>query len=117
MSDDQVTKAARAAARELSVHFGPQLRPDVEIALHPQRAEQPSTGFFDPTAVASLIVSIAGLAWQIYRDLKNAHQNPTREILVRAVRSERRRTSGNLSAVEENIIEIVTAEFVKTGEE
>jgi hypothetical protein len=113
MSGDPVARAARAAARKLAGQLGPQLEIDVEAALNAPGWEQPPTRYFDPVALGSLIVSISALAWQIYRDLKKDRRKPTARVLARATRVERRKKNGNVSAVEQEIIEIVAEELIK----
>src|SRR5215469_9984062 len=70
VSDDpMVAQAARAAAKELAPQYGERLAMEVEAALHDAgKAEPPQ--FFDPVALSGVIVAIAALGWQVYRDLK-----------------------------------------------
>jgi uncharacterized membrane protein YebE (DUF533 family) len=107
--------AARLAARELAGEFGPRVEADAESALLARGTGQPSEQFADLVAVGSLIVAIAALAWQVYRDLKTDQHRTTPEVLARATRVEMRtrNASGNLATVEEKIIVITAAEIIR----
>jgi hypothetical protein len=69
LTDDPVAASvavAVAAARRLAAQFGlPQLPLDVKAAIHSRGTMEQPRQFVDPVALASLIVSIAGLAWQV----------------------------------------------------
>jgi hypothetical protein len=70
----EAVELARAVARRLAPELGRDLEGRVEQVLaasgdSPQRFEAVSI------AIASLIVSVAGLGWQIYRDLKQDREN------------------------------------------
>ncbi|MGA2826712.1 MAG: hypothetical protein ABSF03_11390 [Streptosporangiaceae bacterium] len=112
MTDDRVGVAARAAASQLSAQYGPRLEAQVAAALYARGDEQPTRQFIDPVELGSLIVSIAGLAWQIYDDRRKQRQKPTAEELARAVRVEQR-TRSDLTGFEEKVIEIVAVEIIK----
>jgi hypothetical protein len=69
---DPVADAARAAAAVLAVDLGLGLSAEVEAALYARQSGEQAPGQYDPTAIAglavgaaSLIVSIAQLAWSI----------------------------------------------------
>jgi hypothetical protein len=109
--DDAIAAAARAAARELAPQYGARLEADVEAALYSAGESRPPSQFFDPVALGSLIVAAAALAYQVYRDRKKDGEKPSKETVARAVRIERRRYS-DLTAAEEKVIEIVSAEVV-----
>lgn len=116
MTGDPLTASvAMKAARQLAVQFGlPRLPLDVEAALHSREGTPQPGRFVDPVALASLIVSIAGLAWQIYSDKKKEGEKPNRDTLARIVRI-RRRESSDLTGAEEKIIEVVAAEIIKAA--
>lgn len=43
----------------------------------------------DPIALGGLVVSIAGVAWAVYQDLKKTHDRPpATQIIIRTVRIE-----------------------------
>jgi hypothetical protein len=110
-----VAEAARAAARQLAARYGPRVEAEVEATLYAEE-EGPPPQFVDPVAVGGLIVAIATLAYQIYSDHKKQGEKPTRDAIERRVRVERRREV-DLTAAEEKIIEIVSAEIVQRGDE
>ena len=117
MSENPIALAARAAARELGPQLGrPQLEADVDAVLFSAGAPQSPSQFIDPVALGSLIVSIAGLAWQVYRDQKKDGSKPTHKVLARMIRLHYRE-SGDLTGAEEKIIEIVTDEILKSVED
>lgn len=116
MTDDPAA-VATAAARQLAAQFGqPRLLLDVQAAIRSRGAFEQPRQFADPVALASLIVSIAGVAWQIYSDKKKEGEKPTREMLIRAVRV-RQRESSELTGAEEKIIEVVVAEIVQVADD
>jgi hypothetical protein len=108
-----VASVAVAAARQLAAEFRlPRLPLDVEAAIRSGGALERPGQFVDPVALGSLVVSVAGLAWQVYRDKKKEGSKLTRDTLTRIVRVQRRESS-DLSGAEEKIIEIVAAEVIK----
>ena len=60
----------------------------VEAALYTRNSTQHPDRYLDPVSVASLIVSIATLAWTIYNDRKKQDPDPTAETIARAIRLE-----------------------------
>jgi hypothetical protein len=115
MTDEVVTAAARAAARELAPQYGARVEADVEAALYSAGKSEPPPQFFDPIALGGLIVAIATLAYQVYSDRKKDGHKPSKDTVARAVRVERRKYS-DLTAAEEKIIEIVSAEIITSGD-
>jgi hypothetical protein len=114
MTDAVVASAAVAAARQLAAQFGlPRLPLDVEAAISSSTTKGPPGQFVDPVALGSLIVSIAGLAWQVYCN-KNDGSRPTRETLTRTVQVQWRNSS-ELTGAEHKIIEVVAAEIIKAA--
>lgn len=108
-----VASVAVAAAEQLAAEFNlPRLPLDVEAAIRGGGAVEQPRQFVDPVALGSLVVSIAGLAWQVYCDKKQEGSKPTRETLTRFVRVQWRESS-DLSGVEEKIIEVTAAEVIK----
>jgi hypothetical protein len=99
LTDDPVTASvAVKAARQLAAQFAlPRLPLDVEAALHSREGTAEPGRFVDPVGLAGLVVSIAGLAWQIYSDKKKEGGKPTRDMLVTTVRI-RYRHSGELTS-------------------
>lgn len=83
---------ARAAARRLDAEHDSTLGAEVERALAtPGEAAPPARFEAVSIAIASLLVSIAGLAWEIYRDLKEdrgkAREAAARAAIARRIRS------------------------------
>jgi len=115
VSDDMAARAARATAKELAPQYGQRLEAGVEAALYSTGESKPPSQYFDPVAVGSLIVSIATLAWQIYSDRKKQGEKPTKDTMARVLRLERSK-SIDLTAAEENIIEMVSAEIIKLSD-
>jgi hypothetical protein len=110
-----VASVAVAAAERLATELGqPRLLSYVQAAISSTGTGEQARQFVDPLALGSLIVSIAGLAWQIYSDRKKEGSAPTRETLTRIVCIQRRGSS-NLSRAEETIIEAVSAEVIKAA--
>ena len=86
------------------------------MALNNAGEPTPPERFPNPVALGSLIVAIAALAWQVYRDIKNQNEKPTRDTLARRIRVERR-TYTDLTAAEEKVIEILSAEVIQRADE
>jgi len=112
-----VAPAARAAGGQLGAQFGkPELvEVQVETALRRIGAASAPDRFADPVAVGGLIVAIATLAYQVYEDHRKKHgKHPSQSTLVDYLRVERR-AAGELTSVEETIIEVVAAETLKAN--
>ena len=107
-----VAEAARAAAKQLVPEYGARVEAEVEAVLHGADSRKSSNQFIDPVAVGGLIVAIAQLAYQIYSDHKKKGEKPAKDVVERRVRVERRREV-DLTAAEEKIIEIVSAEIIE----
>jgi hypothetical protein len=85
--DEEPKDIARQAAGRLRAQFGPALPAFVERELnHPDAAPQRYTGVETAIAIAGLLVSIAQLAWQAYRDLKKGRAETTPDAIARRVR-------------------------------
>jgi hypothetical protein len=111
VSDDpMVAQAARAAAKELAPQYGARIEAEVEAALYNAGEATPPPQFFDPVAVGSLIVAVAALGWQMYRDLKK----PSKDAIATRLRVEWRKEH-QLTADAEKVIEIVSAEIVESA--
>jgi hypothetical protein len=63
---------ARHAAARLATTLGPDLPALVEQELNADPLDPP-TRVVDPISLAALLVSVASLAWTIWRDLKKDH--------------------------------------------
>ena len=109
---DPVDHVARVAARQLTADYGPALVAQVEAALHARGSNRPPTRYADPVSIASLIVSIAALAWTVYVDLRRRTPTPSSDVVARTVRV-RVADGGDISQAErDRIIEIVVSETI-----
>ena len=78
---------ARSAAAELAGELGPALPAYVERRL--EAGTQGGKQFLEPgtsIALASLLVSMASLAWTIYRDLRKETEKPSLDVVRTRVR-------------------------------
>ena len=109
---DPAAQAARSAAAILVPDFGPALPAEVEVALagrgRPDR-------YLDPVSLASLIVSIATLAWTIYNDQRDRleGQKPEADSIARQVRLALHGQDTILPPGTERITEVVAAEIIR----
>src|SRR4051794_31851497 len=86
---DPIPEAARVAADRLSVELGPALVHDVEAAIHEREAGARAQRYFvDPISLGGLVVSVATLAWTVYKDLKSRTSTPAAPVIERRVRLE-----------------------------
>src|SRR5262245_12107251 len=107
---DPVAHIARAAAQRLAAEQGPALPIDVEAALHAPGSTRPPDRYLDPIALASLIVSVAGLAWTVYTDLKQRTAKPSPDVLARTIRVRLHDAGGLDEAERDRVIDIVVSE-------
>jgi hypothetical protein len=92
-----VALAARAAAKRLAADYGPGLAAEVEAELHSSDSTAARRDrYIDPVSVASLIVAIASLAWNVYTDLRNKTAEPSPEAVARMVRISLRERDDNI---------------------
>jgi hypothetical protein len=110
---DPAADAARAAAAILAPDLGPTLPADVEAALAARDTPQRPGQFADPTAVASLIVAIATLAWTIYNDQRTRTPDPPPNSIARQVRITLRDQGTPLPPGTERITEVVATEITR----
>ena len=101
--------AARSAAVILAADLGPGLPAEVETALAARDTEQ----YLDSVSLASLIVSIATLAWQIYTDQRKHTPDPPADSIARQVRITLRDQDTALPPGTERITEIVATEITR----
>jgi hypothetical protein len=104
---DPVAHAAHTAARRLAPDHGPSLVPDVYAALHNRDTEQRPDRYFDPISLGSLIVSVATLAWTIYKDQRATRPSPNKEVIARHVRLQLPPTNDFTTEQRDHIITIV----------
>ena len=94
-----------------------QLPGDVEAILHAREDKAAPDQYVDPISLAGLIVSVASLAWTIYRDLRSKADLPAREIIERRIRIEVGDGDTSASpAQRDRIIEAVIDEIVGSTE-
>ena len=111
---DPVAAAARAAAAVLAPDHGPHLPAEVEAALAARGTTQRPGRYLDPVSLASLIVAIAALAWQVYTDHRNRTPDPPpADTIARQVRITLREQDTALSPGTERITEIVATEITR----
>src|SRR5580692_2171488 len=113
---DPAADAARAAAAILAPDLGPHLAAEVEAALAARDAGQRPDRYLDPVSLASLIVSIASLAWTIYNDRRNhSPEPPPAETIARQVRITLRDQDLSLPPGAGRITEIIATEITRHG--
>jgi hypothetical protein len=110
---DPVEAGARSAAERLNARYGPGLPSEVEAVLLDTQGGGDSRQYVDPISLASLIVSVASLAWSIYSDQRARGADPAPDDLVTAVRSALRSPDDAGPVPQEEIIEIVVTEVTR----
>jgi hypothetical protein len=116
---DPAAQAARSAAAILAPDLGPALPAEVEAALAARHAQQRPDRYSDPVSLASLIVSIATLAWTIYNDQRTRHGQPDHDpapqpdVIARQVRITLRDQDIQLPSGTERITEIIATEITR----
>jgi hypothetical protein len=111
---DPAADAARSAAAILAPDHGPTLPAEVEAALAARDTSQRPDRFLDPVSLASLIVTIATLAWTIYTDQRDRHHpDPPADAIARQVRITLRDQDTALPPGAERITEIVATEITR----
>jgi hypothetical protein len=111
---DPAADAARAAAAILAPDLGLNLPAEVEATLTARKVQQRPDRYLDPVPLASLIVSVATLAWTIYNDQRTRHSSPpSASSVARQVRIRLRDQDTMLPPVTERITEIVATEITR----
>lgn len=117
---DPAADAARAAAASLAPSLGPGLPAEVEAALHARDSGGQPPGQYDPAAIAglaigaaSLIVSIAQLAWSIVSDQRTHTAKPSPEAIARQVRIALRQQDTPVPPGTDQITEVVITEIIR----
>ncbi len=116
--------AARAAAKVLAADLGPALPAQVEAALHAalhaSEDEQQRPSRYDPTAIAgvgigaaSLIVTVAQLAWSILAGRRDHVAEPSHDAITREVRITLREQDAPLPPGSDRITEVVVTEVIR----
>jgi hypothetical protein len=113
---DLAADAARSAAAILAADLGPNLPAEVEAALAARDTRQRPDRYLDPVSLASLIVSIATLAWTIYNDQRRHTPDPPPNSVARQVRITLREQDISLPPGTERITEVVATEITRQAE-
>ena len=125
---DHAAEAARSAAAILAPDLGQNLPVEVEIALAARDGERgPDRFVVDLIALGALIVAIATLAWDVYKDqrdrrerkpeLSAAVQEPDAEAIARGVRNKLREQDAILPPGTERITQVVVTEIIRQAKE
>ena len=116
---DPVADAARSAAAILTPSLGPGLSAEVEGALYTRAAGGQRPGRYDPAALASLgisaaslIVTIAQLAWSIVSDQRKHTTQPSREVIARQIRIHMRQHDIPMPPGADHITDVVITEII-----
>lgn len=117
---DPPADAARSAAAILAPDLGPNLPAQVEAALLARDAGEQGPGQYDPLAIAglgigaaSLVVSIAQLAWSILSEERKRSARPSRRSLERRIRISVRERDMPVPPGTDRIIDVVITEVVR----
>ncbi len=114
------TAAARAAAVILAPDLGPGLPAEVEAALHARDAVRQRPGQYDTAVIAglaisaaSLIVTVAQLAWSILTERRPNTPEPSRDQIARQVCITLREQDVTMPHGAEHITGIVIIEVIR----
>jgi hypothetical protein len=88
---------------------------DVEAELRAERGRRPAEQYFDPLSLGGLVVSVASLAWTVYRDLRKQTPAPAPEVVARRVRVEARVPSELTPTQGDRIVNVVVEETIKAA--
>jgi hypothetical protein len=105
---------ARAAAVRLDSEFGPGLMSEVESVLLGTESGRPDR-YLDPISLASLIVSVASLTWNVYSDQRAKAPHPADKDVVRVVRTELLSPATAGPVPQDKIIEVVVTEVTRAA--
>ena len=109
---------ARRAAQKLALSIDPSLPALTEriLSVEEESGRDDGKDRYDmgtAIALASLLVSIAGLAWTIYRDLHRDGKKPGRDIIERRLRVETGEPDGIPASTRDLMIEVVVTEVIE----
>lgn len=115
MTETEPATAARAAAARLADQYGSDLPMQVETAIH-RDPDAPPDQYLDPISLGGLIVSIATLAWTVYKDLKaQGQRDPAPETVARTVRIELEHPSDLPPEQRSQVISVTVEEVVNAA--
>jgi hypothetical protein len=106
-----VVAGARAAAGRLSARYGSGLPSEVEVVLLEAESVGESSQYIDPISLASLIVSVASLAWSICSEQRANGFDLAVKDLIKAVRTALRNPDDTRLVPQPEIIEVVVTEI------
>lgn len=111
---DPIAIAARAAARRLETGGQEGLRAEVEAALAARQLRSAPSRYSDLVSLASLVIAIANLAWNVYSDQRERTSQPTVEDVAREVRNSR----GEIGPeAPHELVEVVVVEVIRVAED
>jgi hypothetical protein len=113
MQNDPVADGARAAADLLATRYGATLRADVEATLAAGNSGRQLDKYLDPIGLASLIVSIASLAWAVYVSVRKESASPSEEEVLQRVREELASRGSADSSVDPEVSKVVVREVIQ----
>jgi hypothetical protein len=113
---DPAARAARAAAAILAPDHGLSLPAEVEVVLAARHTHRRPDRFLDPVSLASLIVSVATLAWTIYNDQRAHTPKPQPDEIAHNLRITLSEQHITLPSGTEKITEIIATEITRTTE-
>jgi hypothetical protein len=112
--------AARCAAAVLAPSLNPNLPAEVEARLAALYSREPRPGQYDAVAIAglgigaaSLIVTVAQLAWSIASDRREHASPPPADVIARQVRITLRERDLLLPAEADRITDVVITEITR----
>lgn len=106
--------AARAAAQRLERENNPGLRAEVEAVLAARQTGSAAPRYADPVALASLIVSIASLAWTVYADLRKQTHHPSADKVAGEVQNT---MDDSGQQAPDHIVDVVVAEVIRAADD
>jgi WD40 repeat protein/tetratricopeptide (TPR) repeat protein len=109
----QVTRAARAVAERLVTQYGVRLVADVDAIIQNSDEKREPLQYVDPVSIAALVVSTAGLAWTVYKDVRTRVWKPRPDVVACEVRLKLVSSSHISMEERDRIIEMVAEEIVK----
>ena len=113
MDQQAAEDIARRAAGRLAADFGPALPALVERELQaPDTGPQRYLGVETAIALAGLLVSVAQLVWQVYRDLSQNRSEASPEVLARQVRLKVELPAQATAADRDRMITVVVEELL-----
>jgi hypothetical protein len=89
----------------------------VEVELQAERTTRRPNQYFDPVSVGGLIVGVATLAWNVYKDLRSEKSKPSDDAVARRVRVALREADAPVVRRQDLIIEVVVREVIQAADE